>query len=129
MLNLKQRVFIDIMNQIPYGSNKMAKKDHVSSDYSDELIADNKSIIYQRAVVATEKRLGRRLQDSDAWFVHCDLIEIAYREVEDARAWLLAEGYIREYVRINGTKKQYYYGLTDKGWKVAPKYKRLSINN
>lgn len=127
MLNLKQRIFLDIMNQIPFGSNKMAKYDNVSSAYSDELIKDTSSELY--ATIA--KKVAKEHAGFDNlfnWMISVELTNYAYDECEKARNWLIEQGYVRKFVKESGTKRYYYYGLTDKGWRVAPKYKALQEN-
>lgn len=126
-MNIKQRVFVDIINQIPYGSNKMAGHDNVSSAYADELEADVKAV--ELATATTEAKFNRKmdLTDShDRWMVFCEINSRAYDEVREAYAWLLSNGYVREWKTKARFGTKTYHGLTAKGWAVADRYIALA---
>lgn len=126
-MNIKQRVFIDIINQIPYGSNKMATKDNVSSAYCEELKADSEAVALATTVV--EGEINHKVDwnnGTERWFVYSKIIHRAYEEVREATAWLLANGYIRSWKTKVRFGTATYYGLTAKGWAVADRYIALA---
>ena len=47
--------------------------------------------------------------------------------MQEAKKWLIDNGYLfqKSYTKYNGKMKVVYTGVTNKGWKVAPKYLKL----
>lgn len=126
-MTIKQRVFLDIIEQVPYGSNKMAKQDNVVGAYIEELKQDAEAMA--QAVAAAEKKFNRKydLNDSfDRWSVVCEINSRAYAEVREARKWLVEAGYIREWTTKARFGNATYHGLTAKGWAVADRYIALA---
>ena len=126
-MTIKQRVFLDIIKQVPYGSNKMAKRDNVVDAYIEELKQDAEAMA--QAVAAAEKKFNRKLNldDSfDRWIAVCEINERAYGETREARKWLAEAGYIREWTTKARFGYATYHGLTDKGWAVADRYIALA---
>lgn len=126
-LNLKQRVFIDVINRVPYGSNKMATGDRVVDEYANELKESEE--VHKALVEAFEKKNGRKFDEHDSfdgWMLGCDLTNKAYSDVNEARAWLVENGYLRRWDKRVKFGFIVYYGLTFKGWKVADAYMKLA---
>ena len=126
-LNVKQRVFIDVINHVPYGSNKMTSGNRVVGEYTKEL--ENSTEVRKELVAAFEKANGRKFdeQDSlDSWLFSCKILDKAYAEVREAEDWLVENGYLRRWEKKVRFGVVVYYGLTSKGWKVADAYIKLA---
>lgn len=126
-LNVKQRVFIDVINHVPYGSNKMTSGNRVVGEYTKEL--ENSTEVRKELVAAFEKANGRKFdeQDSlDSWLLSCKTLDKAYAEVREAEDWLVENGYLRRWEKKVRFGVVVYYGLTSKGWKVADAYIKLA---
>lgn len=126
-MNLKQRIFVDIATQVPFGSNKMTCFDNISGAYADELEAIPEEMEW---AIAKCKKEAREEYPYDTWpdylktwSASCKLIKKASKEVREAREWLVKEGYLRRWEKKVGTGSvRVYHGLTAKGWKYAERY-------
>ena len=60
-----------------------------------------------------------------------DCLEEACKMVDNAFDWLVENGYLftNTYNRWNGGMQIRYYGVTEKGWKVAPVYIKIAKAN
>ena len=126
-LNLKQRVFIDVIKHVPYGSRKMVSSDRVALEYIKELEESEEA--HQMLIEAFEKRNGRKFDEQnslDTWMLGCELSNKAYSEVSEAKNWLVENGFLRRWDKRARFGFIIYYGLTDKGWSVADAYIKLA---
>lgn len=126
-LNLKQRVFIDVIEHVPYGSNKMTSGDRLVSEYTKEL--EGSETIRNELIEAFEKRMGRKFDEQDPladWMLGCELSNKVYADINEARNWLVDNGFLRRWDKKVRFGFVVYYGLTSKGWKVADSYIKLS---
>lgn len=135
-MNLKQRVFLDIIKQVPYGSKKMTARCNVVDEYIEEL-KKNPEAVALATTLAVDKanknnpflesipELTVTAENVDPWFVSCEIISRAYEEVRQAYDWLIIEGYVRKWTKKVRFGNMTYHGLTDKGWAVAKLYIEL----
>lgn len=130
-MNLKQRVFLDVYEQVKNHRPALAKFDHVSRKYAEELAADTSSQDYFDAIEYAKTKHGRELDlttpgSLDPWFVSCRLTDLAYSRVNEARSWLVSEGYLFEVkIKHGPTKVERIYGVTPKGLSVSKQYVEL----
>lgn len=77
--------------------------------------------------IAKEKLTKRFGREPQRWMLNAESAIMADEEAEEARTWLVANGYLFENVceKYNGGMKITYTGVTRKGWEVAPKYLAL----
>lgn len=126
-LNLKQRVFIDVINHVPYGSNKMTSGNRVVDEYTKEL--EESENIHNVLIEAYEKRMGKKFDEQNPladWILGCELRNKAHADVNEARNWLVENGYMRRWDKKVRFGFVIYYGLTSKGWEVADAYIKLA---
>lgn len=126
-LNLKQRVFIDVIEHVPYGSNKMTSGTRVIAEYEKEL--EQNEEVRNMFIETFEERRGEKFDENAPfhnWFLGCDLSHKAYKDVHDAERWLVENGYLRRWDKKARFGVIVYYGLTAKGWKVADSYIKLA---
>lgn len=125
-MNIKQRVFVDIATQVPFGSNKMAHIDNVSGAYADELEAIPEEMEWAIAKCKEEASESYPYDEwpdyLKTWSASCKLINKASKEVREAKEWLVKEGYLRVWEKKVRFGTQVYHGLTAKGWKFAARY-------
>ena len=112
-LGIKSRVFIDLLNQIPKGSAKMTCKCNVFSEIADERKAENEEL-----KIAVDRM--------DRFFICCNIDKEADKDIEEARKWLVLNGYVREWQQEGKKGTVHFFGITEKGWLVADKYLRLA---
>lgn len=126
-LNLKQKVFIDVIKHVPYGSNKMTSGDRLVSEYTKEL--EESEGIRNMLIKAFEERMCKKFDEQDPladWLLGCELSNKVYSDINEARNWLVDNGFLRRWDKRVRFGFVVYYGLTEKGWSVADAYIKLS---
>lgn len=119
-LGLKAQVFIDILKQVPLNSNKTTYKCFVEGNHD--------KFTEQQAIDSVKERCGFDPSEKDInkWMITSERSVLASREVDEARKWLVDNGYLFQYKAKNyGGLVYTNTGVTKKGWKVAPKYLKL----
>ena len=131
-MTLKARVFIDVLQQVikkdGFGTNKMTCRDNVSSEYADEckLIEEYREYGKAKAIEKGHWREADEYRLNEV-SIAIYIIEKACNEVDEAKKWLVDNGYLRQYEqsRHNGGMIVTYTGITEKGWAIANKYLAL----
>lgn len=120
-LGMKSRVFIKYIQSVEFGSKKAGNLGKLEDEVKEELFEVNKDKYFEM-VADTSESLR-------AWAARCKAIDEAFDLVGEAREWLVENGYLWKYTKnvggVSGKMTRTWYGVTAKGWAVAPKYLAL----
>lgn len=120
-LGMKARVFIKYITSVEFGSKKAGNAGKLVDEVMEELFAANPDKYFE---MVTDTMESLR-----TWAARCKVIDEAFDLVGEARTWLVENGYLWKYTKencgVHGTMTKTWYGVTAKGWAVAPKYLAL----
>lgn len=120
-LGMKARVFIKYITSVEFGSKKAGNIGKLEDEVMEELFAANPDKYFEM--------VADTMESLRTWAARCKAIDEAFDLVGEARTWLVENGYLWKYTKENcgvyGTMTKTWYGVTAKGWAVAPKYLAL----
>ena len=120
-LSMKSRVFIKYITSVEFGYKKAGNIGKLEDEVANELFEANKE-----KYLEMEKDTCESLRN---WAAKCRAIDDAFAMVGEARQWLVDNGYLWKYEKnvggVSGKMIRMWWGVTSKGWEVAPKYLAL----
>lgn len=119
-LGIKSRVFIYYLQNV--SGNKMTNKFNI--DFSNE---EEKFAYYKMARTKLATKYGEVFINQFPNFVASEARKMLDNDACNARQWLIDNGYLfqNNYTKYDGQMVVRYIGVTQSGWKVAPKYLAL----